>query len=321
MAEGGRKLRGRDYPVPRGRRGRGRPAGVPFPDGEGAVHRPDAGAPVRGRDRGQGHGGRGLPFLPRREARRPRLRDRPGAAAAGGPPAAQEELPAMPPAGAEKPVKRKMPPLGAHVSVAGGVHTAPERGKRIGADVIQIFSKHGTRWAGEGARRGRRPGLPRGDRAHRGEDGGDPLRLPHQPRVLQGDGPHPLALRARGRGLPGRDARGSLHRDASRLLRRGPREGGDRADLLRPPLLRPVPFGGDAPAGKHGGTGEFDRAVDAAASGADGRGRGSPRRRGLPRQRPPLRIRATTSGGRRDGTPCSRRCRRSGSCRWSGCGT
>ena len=46
-------------------------------------------------------------------------------------------------------MKRKMPPLGAHVSVAGGVHTAPERGKRIGAEVIQIFSKHGTRWAGK----------------------------------------------------------------------------------------------------------------------------------------------------------------------------
>jgi deoxyribonuclease-4 len=46
-------------------------------------------------------------------------------------------------------VKRKLPPLGAHVSVAGGVHTAPERGRRIGADVIQIFSKHNTRWMGK----------------------------------------------------------------------------------------------------------------------------------------------------------------------------
>ena len=55
----------------------------------------------------------------------------------------------MPPVGAEEIVKRKLPPLGAHVSVAGGVHTAPERGKRIGAEVIQIFSKHGTRWAGK----------------------------------------------------------------------------------------------------------------------------------------------------------------------------
>jgi len=46
-------------------------------------------------------------------------------------------------------MKGKLPPLGAHVSVAGGVHTAPERGKRIGAEVIQIFSKHGTRWEGK----------------------------------------------------------------------------------------------------------------------------------------------------------------------------
>jgi deoxyribonuclease-4 len=46
-------------------------------------------------------------------------------------------------------VSRKGPPLGAHVSVAGGVHTAPERGKRIGADVVQIFSKQNTRWEGK----------------------------------------------------------------------------------------------------------------------------------------------------------------------------
>lgn len=44
---------------------------------------------------------------------------------------------------------RKGPPLGAHVSVAGGVHTAPERGKRIGAEVVQIFSKQNTRWMGK----------------------------------------------------------------------------------------------------------------------------------------------------------------------------
>ncbi|MBP2684909.1 MAG: apurinic endonuclease Apn1 [Deltaproteobacteria bacterium] len=46
-------------------------------------------------------------------------------------------------------MSRKGPPLGAHVSVAGGVHTAPERGKRIGADVVQIFSKQNTRWMGK----------------------------------------------------------------------------------------------------------------------------------------------------------------------------
>ena len=46
-------------------------------------------------------------------------------------------------------MRRNAPPLGAHVSVAGGVHTAPERGVRIGADVGQIFSKHNTRWEGK----------------------------------------------------------------------------------------------------------------------------------------------------------------------------
>lgn len=35
------------------------------------------------------------------------------------------------------------------MSVAGGLATAPERGRAIGADVIQIFSKHNTRWAGK----------------------------------------------------------------------------------------------------------------------------------------------------------------------------
>lgn len=34
------------------------------------------------------------------------------------------------------------------MSVAGGVVTAPARGLAIGADVIQIFSKQSTRWAG-----------------------------------------------------------------------------------------------------------------------------------------------------------------------------
>jgi deoxyribonuclease-4 len=51
-------------------------------------------------------------------------------------------------------VTRKGPPLGAHVSVAGGVHTAPERGKRIGADVVQIFSKQNTRWEGKALEEG-----------------------------------------------------------------------------------------------------------------------------------------------------------------------
>lgn len=37
--------------------------------------------------------------------------------------------------------------LGAHVSTAGGVKNAPDNGKRIGCDVIQIFSKNQQQWA------------------------------------------------------------------------------------------------------------------------------------------------------------------------------
>ncbi len=36
--------------------------------------------------------------------------------------------------------------LGAHVSVAGGVQNAPERGRAIAADAIQIFSANQNRW-------------------------------------------------------------------------------------------------------------------------------------------------------------------------------
>jgi deoxyribonuclease-4 len=46
-------------------------------------------------------------------------------------------------------VTARKPAMGAHVSIAGGVATAPERGARIGADVVQIFSKHGQRWEGK----------------------------------------------------------------------------------------------------------------------------------------------------------------------------
>jgi deoxyribonuclease IV len=41
--------------------------------------------------------------------------------------------------------------LGAHVSVQGGVHTAPSRGKAIGATAIQVFTKTPSQW--------REPGL------------------------------------------------------------------------------------------------------------------------------------------------------------------
>ncbi len=36
--------------------------------------------------------------------------------------------------------------LGAHVSISGGIHLAPARGKEIGAEAIQIFTRNQMRW-------------------------------------------------------------------------------------------------------------------------------------------------------------------------------
>ena len=36
--------------------------------------------------------------------------------------------------------------LGAHMSIAGGVDKAPERGKSVGCDIIQIFTKNSNQW-------------------------------------------------------------------------------------------------------------------------------------------------------------------------------
>jgi deoxyribonuclease-4 len=46
------------------------------------------------------------------------------------------------------PVKTN-PPLGAHTSIAGGLHNAVYSGKVIGCDVIQIFSKNQMQWRGK----------------------------------------------------------------------------------------------------------------------------------------------------------------------------
>jgi len=39
------------------------------------------------------------------------------------------------------------PDLGAHMSIAGGLHKAPERGASIGCAVVQMFCKSSNRWA------------------------------------------------------------------------------------------------------------------------------------------------------------------------------
>jgi deoxyribonuclease-4 len=39
------------------------------------------------------------------------------------------------------------PMLGAHVSTAGGLHNAPERGREIAAEAIQVFTRNQVQWA------------------------------------------------------------------------------------------------------------------------------------------------------------------------------
>ncbi len=41
------------------------------------------------------------------------------------------------------------PPLGAHTSIAGGLHNALHAGREIGCDVVQIFSKNQIQWKGK----------------------------------------------------------------------------------------------------------------------------------------------------------------------------
>src|ERR1051326_3122426 len=39
-----------------------------------------------------------------------------------------------------------MPPLGAHTSIAGGYHKAVHEAHRIGAEVVQVFTKNASQW-------------------------------------------------------------------------------------------------------------------------------------------------------------------------------
>lgn len=39
--------------------------------------------------------------------------------------------------------------LGAHVSIAGGIYKAPERGQQVGCNVIQLFTQNSNQWKGK----------------------------------------------------------------------------------------------------------------------------------------------------------------------------
>ena len=64
---------------------------------------------------------------------------------------------------------RRTPPgdlLGAHVSTQGGIALAPERGRRIGASAIQVFTKTPNQWREPAVRRGAAPAFARALAAH-----------------------------------------------------------------------------------------------------------------------------------------------------------
>ena len=39
--------------------------------------------------------------------------------------------------------------LGAHMSIAGGIFNAPERGVKAGCNVIQLFTQNANQWKGK----------------------------------------------------------------------------------------------------------------------------------------------------------------------------
>ena len=39
--------------------------------------------------------------------------------------------------------------LGAHMSIAGGIYNAVARGREVGCETIQIFTKNNTQWKGK----------------------------------------------------------------------------------------------------------------------------------------------------------------------------
>ena len=39
--------------------------------------------------------------------------------------------------------------LGAHMSISGGIHLAPARGRAAGCSVIQVFTQNANQWRGK----------------------------------------------------------------------------------------------------------------------------------------------------------------------------
>jgi endonuclease IV len=145
--------------------------------------------------------------------------------------------------------------------VAGGLVTAPGRGKRIGADVIQIFSKQNTRWMGKA--------LEEEEAITFREESarvGVPTVAIHCAYLIN------LA-----------SAREAVRTRSLYALE----DEAQRAAMLGVPYLvmHPGSSGEDPPPGEHGGPGKLDRQYDSAASAPDRRLRGAARRGGVLGQR------------------------------------
>ncbi len=72
--------------------------------------------------------------------------------------------------------------IGAHMSIAGGLHLALERGREVGCGAVQIFLKNQRQWAAKPLGIGRRARLPRRSPQNRHPARLRPFELSHQSR-------------------------------------------------------------------------------------------------------------------------------------------
>jgi len=208
-------------------------------------------------------------------------------------------------AGAEEVVTGKGPAGGARLRRGRGPHGAGAGQKdrrRRRPDLLQ--AEHPL--DGEGPRGGRREGVAGRERPNGRPRRGHPLRLPHQSRLREGDGPHPFPLRARGRGVARRHARRAVPGDAPRLVRRRPGGGGISRIATAIRSFGKFPKGVTLLLENTAGQGNsIGRTMD--SFGTCSMPPGTRRTWRCASTAPTCSSRGTTSGVRRGGTPSSRR--------------
>ena len=135
-----------------------------------------------------------------------------------------------------------IPPLGAHVSTAGGAALAFERGRALACECAADLRQEPQPVEGQAARAARGRGLPRRPRGERRPAGRRARGLPDQPRGARADDPRALARRPRRRARALRSARRARARGASGRASRRRRGRGhcrDRGVARRGPLQPP----------------------------------------------------------------------------------